>query len=135
MKVVKKPVSVLLSFIMILSVFAIVPVSASALDGVSYVDENGETQTANGVTEVTGDTDTFNAGWYAVTSVIDNNYRITCNGDVHLILCDDARLTVTFGVKVNAGSSLTIYGQSKGNGKLELIGSGRDENAALGSDL
>ena len=50
----KKTVSILLSLIMILSVFMIsTAVSAEALDGVGYLDADGEAQTANGVTAIT----------------------------------------------------------------------------------
>ena len=50
---------------MVLGLFTVVPYTAGALDGVSYIDENGESQTANGVTAVTSGTTSLGAGWYA----------------------------------------------------------------------
>ena len=62
------------------------------------------------------------------------NNRITCSGNVHLILCDGATLTASKGIAVNENERLTIYGQELGNGTLEITGSGSNKNAGLGSD-
>ena len=135
MKKIKKSISMFLSLIMILSVFTIIPaVTAGALDGVSYIDENGEAQTANGVTAVTSGTTSLSAGWYAVTADTEINSRITCTGDVRLILCDGAKLTGSKGIGVSEGNSITIYGQSGGIGELEIDDSGATYEAALGSN-
>ncbi len=62
----------------------------------------------------------LSSGWYIargnVTLSKKTTLRIT--GDVHLILCDGAKLTAGDGVYIKKGSSLSIYGQSKGTGKL-----------------
>ena len=61
------------------------------------------------------------SGWYTVTG---DNVVITANptrinGDVHLILCDGAKLTIN-GTFSSFGNKLYIYGQGKGNGKLNV---------------
>ncbi len=133
----KKTISILLSLIMLLSVFTIIPVvSAGALDGVGYLDENGEEQTANGVTAITSGTTTLNAGWYAVTADTEINSRITCTGDVYLILCNDTTLTAHKGITVSGDdNSLTIYQQAEAvnaeTGKLIIDQVDRD-NAGIG---
>lgn len=138
MKQIKKPVSVLLTLIMVLGLFTVVPFTVGALDGVSYIDENGEAQTANGVTAVTSGTTTFSAGWYAVTSNVTNSNRITCNGDVHLILCNDTTLTAHKGITVSGDdNSLTIYQQAEAEnaetGKL-IIDQVDEDYAGIGGD-
>ena len=50
-------------------------------------------------------------GWYAVTRSGQIDARLEISGDVNLILCDGAELTVNGGVHVS-GSSLTIWAQS-----------------------
>ena len=124
MERIKKPVSILLSLILILGVLTVIPVvTAGALDGVGYLDADGEAQTANGVTGITDGSTSLNTGWYAVTSDTVINSRITCTGDVKLILCSDATLTAHKGITVSGDdNSLTIYGQpeeaNKETGKL-----------------
>lgn len=82
---IKKPISLLLSLIMVFSAFTIIPVvSAGALNGVGYLDENGDVQTANGVTVITSGSDLLNADWYAVTADTEINNRIVCYNDSKL---------------------------------------------------
>ena len=57
-----------------------------------------------------------NDGWYVVSGEVtigkkEAPQRITVSGDVHLILTNNAKLTVNGGISVNAGNSLTIYAQ------------------------
>ena len=62
------------------------------------------------------------AGTYVVKSNITINGYLKLNGDVNLILCDGATLTVNGTISGNDAFSLTIYGQSKDDdaGKLEV---------------
>ena len=124
MKPLKKALSVLLSLIMVFSLLNVIPFDASAEDSVSYIDENGDTQTADNVTELTEDLLTsseapyvLSSGWYAVKSDLEINSRINAAGDVHIILCDGYTLTAHKGITVpktsNVTRSLTIYAQSK----------------------
>ncbi len=65
---------------------------------------------------------------------------MSCSGDVHLILCDGCTLTANLGIAVNTDDSLTIYGQSKGTGRINATSAGKrykylyDETAAIGGN-
>lgn len=67
---------------------------------------------------------TLNEGWYVVQGDVDYaNTNITINGNVNLVLRDDARLTVTnspirAAIEVTPGNSLSIYAQTRGTGSL-----------------
>lgn len=100
---------------------------------VSYVDENGETQTCNDYTIVTGSTTTLgNEGremWYYVDGNVTISGELMTYGDLHLILKDGATLTVNGGVTIKDeayldeyNSNLTIYGQENQTGKLVANG-------------
>ena len=100
-------------------------------DSVNYVDEKGSIQTCDTYTEVTRYVSQWNAGWYVVTERYLRNYdSIEVNGDVKLILADNASLEISKGISVKEGNSLTIYGQGKQSGKLTANASGGD--AAIG---
>lgn len=68
---------------------------------------------------VDSDTTQFeNNKWYGVNSDVTVNDRIKVNGNVNLILGDGAVLNAAKGITVEAGSSLTIWGQQGETGKL-----------------
>ncbi|MCC8042636.1 MAG: YDG domain-containing protein, partial [Oscillospiraceae bacterium] len=94
-----------------------VSVNASAAT-VSYVDENGVSQTAD-ATSITSSSTSLSSGWYIVDSSVTVSSRITVSGSVNLILGDGYTLTASAGITVNSGNSLTIYGQSGGTGALK----------------
>ena len=102
------------------------------LFAVAYVDASGERKEkfGGGYTELKDQTE-LSDGWYAVTENTTIDSRITVNGNVDLILCDGAELTVPNGINVPGGKSLTIYGQTGGTGKL-IITSPESHYAALG---
>ena len=91
------------------------------LPPVAYVDASGEEKEKSDgeYTEFKNQTE-LSDGWYAVTENTTIDSRITVNGHVDLILCDGAELTVPNGINVPGGGYLTIYGQSKGTGKLTV---------------
>lgn len=97
---------------------------------VSYMDwDNGqlaEKTCPATYTVVTGSTKTWSAGWYVVTSNVTISEPVSVSGNVHLILCDGATLTVTGGdssaIGIGESSSLTVYGQSEGTGTLNAEG-------------
>lgn len=101
MNQIKKTVSILLSVMLVFSLFTGIPFTASAATAINYIDENGDSQTANSVTELTSGTTSLTAGRYAVTADTEIGSRITCQGDVELILCDGATLTAAKGISVN----------------------------------
>ena len=103
------------------------PQTAHAAGVCTYLDENGETQTATGATPVTADTVTLDTGWYVVDSDVSCNTTLTVNGDVKLILTDGFTLTVAgssdnAGINVPPSNSLTIYGQAAGTGTVVAQG-------------
>ncbi|MDY5976440.1 MAG: hypothetical protein SPI84_07400, partial [Anaerovoracaceae bacterium] len=80
-----------------------------------YVDEYGILRTLNENTvEITASSTELSGGWYIVKSNVTLN-NFTISGDVHLILADGCKLTVTGDI---TGGSLSIYGQTNGTGKL-----------------
>lgn len=128
MKKFKKPVSILLSIISIISLFTIVPFSANAEEGVTYVDRTWDESSVLASTNTCMDcgrldesTEELSTGWYAVDSdlTLDNRLNIPNDQDVHLILCDDCTLEAPKGVIVGDTGTLTVYGQSNDTGVLE----------------
>ena len=88
---------------------------------VNYIDADGQQKTVT-ATVVTNETGTLSDGWYVVLGEVSRG-TITCNGDVHLILADGAKLTATggedqAGITVSGSNSLTIYGQIAQSGQL-----------------
>ena len=57
-------------------------------------------------------------GWYAVKGDVTVSDRITISGNVHLILTDGCTLNAKNGINLPESSTLSIYGQSGGTGKL-----------------
>ena len=116
---------------LLLGVMATASVSAAEA---TYIDANGDEQTAENAVVVTSSTTTFeDGGWYVVNGTVSTG-MITVNGTANLILADGATLTATGtakydpGIKVTSGNTLAIYGQSAGTGVLSATG--RDSKAA-----
>ena len=119
------------------------PRMAARLRGgeVSYLacDENGQnwtTETCTDFTEVTaGDTD-WADGWYYAGGSVTLSDRVVVTGNVRLILGDGFTLTASKGIQVSEGNSLTIYGQSEGDGKGRVIANSYTGmgNAAIGGN-
>lgn len=118
-----------LSLAMIAALFlTMLPTAGWAADApVEYIDfdENGvqitEPRSCDQYSLVTENNTEWNAsdennGWYVVSGEVtigkkEAPQRVTVSGDVHLILANDAKLTVNGGISVNAGNSLTVYAQ------------------------
>ena len=83
---------------------------------------------------------TLSTGWYVVKDTVTIDSRVTVSGDVKLILADGCNFTVSGGIGVNSGNSLTIYAQSTGSnmGKLKAqvttVGSDTTAPAGIGGD-
>lgn len=84
---------------------------------VTYLDENGDTKTAN-ATVVDGSSTNWSEGWYVVDGDITINSRVSTMGNVNLILKDDCKLTVNGGIGLQPDSNISIYGQGEGSGEL-----------------
>ncbi len=102
--------------------------------------QNWETRTCADATVVEPDTITWSTGWYVVSSDVSFNKRIIVNGNVRLILKDGCTLTADkYGIQVDKGKSLTIYGQAGGTGRLISVscdydaGIGGTKNGACGT--
>ncbi len=101
---------------------------------VTYIDENGDEQTCSDYTLITSSDGpvTYNEPsdqdkWYVVMGDVTIKEMLFLHGDpAHLILCDDASLTITMsdnGENCNLrGSNLHIYGQREGTGSLVVQG-------------
>ena len=84
-------------------------------------------QTATSVTAVANSDAavTWGDGWYTVSGNVTITGNVTLTADAHLILQDGATLTITgqLDCKTN-GKNLYIYGQKKGDGKLNVTNNG-----------
>ena len=115
--------------------------------GVKYIERGWDgsavteqPKTIDTYTTITSDTiqwNNWNNGWYVAQGEVtigtdDNPQRVTVTGDVHLILTDGCTLTVNGGIQLEAGNSLTIYGQSDGADTMgKLTASITSENTAI----
>lgn len=109
-------------------------VAETPVPQVTYVDENGEKQTASGYTALTGDLSSLTEGWYAVEGTVDiSNLPIDNGQTVNLILCDGAVLTGS-SIGIGTGSTLNIFAQSEGTGRMELYTDSIEAISALGMD-
>ena len=109
-------------------------VNLLAENGVSYLDENGSKQTADNVTVVESGTTAWNGGWYVVNGVVTIGSRVTVSGEVHLILADNASLTVNDGINVAEGNSFSVYAQSVGENMGTLTATGKSSAAGIGGE-
>uniref|UniRef100_UPI004027D3B0 hypothetical protein n=1 Tax=Gemmiger formicilis TaxID=745368 RepID=UPI004027D3B0 len=84
----------------------------------AYIDKDGKLTTQANCTEITERTDDISTpGWYVVKENVTIS-GLNISGEVNLILCDGATLTVTSFMNVTQGSTLNLYWQSAGTGKL-----------------
>ena len=100
---------------------------------IDYVNGAGQAQTPVSAELITADTAELYtglpAGWYYVEGDVAITETVLLGGDVNLILTDDCNLTIdTSGdgifTDISNTSSLTIYGQSGDNGKLNITAGG-----------
>lgn len=107
-------------------------VNLLAENGVSYLDENGDEQTADNVTVVESSMTAWNGGWYVVNGAVTIDDRVTVSGGVHLILADNASLTVNGGINVAESNSFSVYAQSVGKNMGTLTVTGGGYGAGIG---
>ncbi len=107
-------------------------------DGIHYVDAAGVVQEP--ITEfniIKSDTTYMSSGWYIAFKDVEISERMSCSGDVNLLLCNGATLTAHNGIKVDENASLTIWQQKKAEneetGKL-IIDSVDTHKAGIGSE-
>ena len=84
----------------------------------AYIGKAGKLTTQANCTEITESTDDISTpGWYVVKENLTIS-SLNISGEVNLILCDGATLTVSNNMNVTEGSTLNLYWQSAGSGKL-----------------
>ena len=102
-------------------------VYATSVTGVKYLDDKGIERTSGECTEVESNDSavTWESGWYVVDGNVEINGQVSFSGAIHLILCDNSKLTVTKGIYNGENGYLTIYAQSTGDkkGELDVTGS------------
>ena len=97
---------------------------------VSYIDLD-ENEQHEACQSITNTTTKWKDDWYAVVENATVANQITVTGNVNLILSDGCKLEAK-NVKVAAGSSLTIWGQSTGSGKLVATAADGSGYAGIG---
>lgn len=102
---------------------------AWAADPVSYIDENGETQTITEYTVVDQYTQFNSDRWYVVNSHVTRHDVLKTENNARIILADGASLKIgtepapissASGSGLDVSGDLTIYGQEAQTGKLEV---------------
>ena len=124
-----KPISILLSLILICGLFTVVPFSADTI--VEYVDKEWDAQqqkvidtvkTITNYTPLNKDMTSLDSGIYVVDSDITYSKRleIKSNANVGIILCNGFTLENNKGIKVPQSATLTFYGQDGNTGKVNV---------------
>ena len=84
----------------------------------AYIGKDGTAQTQANCTEITNRTDNISTpGWYVVKENLTIS-SLNISGEVNLILCDGATLTISDALTVENDAVLNLYFQSNGTGKL-----------------
>ena len=114
---------------------ATVTIKATFKPYICYVDAAGVTQEAVFCENIDSTSPLWYRNWYAVIADTEIPYRVEVEGDVNLILCDGATLTISKGIHVKDGKSLTVWTQTTGNNKGALTINGCGEHyAGIGSN-
>ncbi len=80
-------------------------------------------------------TEELTGEWHYVDGNVTLAERLNIQGNVNLILCDNATLTAPKGIRLAKGNSLTIYGQAGGSGTLNATANAYDFGyAGIGGD-
>ena len=74
--------------------------------------------------------DSFEEGWYAAFGDVTVEGRVSVDGNVKLILCDDAALNIPEGISVTGSSSLTVYAQDTDGERGTLSVNGVEDGKA-----
>ena len=147
MQKLKKPVSVLLTVIMVVSLFTIIPMPASAAETVEYIyrwwDADAKTvkQETRTCTEWINirerSSDDLAPGWYYFdqpTSLTNGERLFVRSGTVNIIVKDGKMLEIDEGIGVEPGATLNIFGQAEDSGYL-VCGADDPNNAAIGGTI
>ena len=100
----------------------------------SYVDEHGAVRKRPDATLLAGTLDTLTDGWYYTAASMKIEKRLTVQGDVNLILTDGYDVILHGGIRLPAGSSLTVWGQAGGTGYLLCDATNMEDCAGIGGN-
>ncbi|MEE3428997.1 MAG: leucine-rich repeat protein [Ruminococcus sp.] len=143
MKFIRKSVSVILSLILIISLFTILPPEAFAAAEVQYIERSWDSanqkvvdtvKTCTDYTTITSQSSlTIGSGkWYVVNGDATIDKRVTVSGTAHIILLSGT-LKCMYGIRLSKGNSLFVYPGKNSEGKLNPR-TGDDEEANLGGN-
>ena len=143
MKLLKKSVSVLLSVVIVFSLFTIVPFEAFAASEIEYIERSWNsseekveetTKTCTNYTNITSQDDlTIGDGkWYVVNGDATIENRVTVSGTAHIILLSGT-LRCMYGIRLSKGNSLFVYPGKNSEGTLNPR-TPHDEEANLGGN-
>lgn len=141
MKKTGKIVFLALALCLVFGICALPGMTAYAADPVpvSYLDSEGVLQNCTKYTELNGHEKTWDGSrgeiWLVAGDVDYDRMRVTVKGTVNLILKDGCTLDISYGIQVEAGNTLNIYGQSEGEnaGKLLILNENNDD-AGIGAN-
>ncbi len=127
----RKQIIIIFGFVLLslLTALCIMPETrVMATEKGTYVNENGAVITVD-ATEINSTTTLLTSGWYIVKGNVTTT-NLVIKGDTKIILEDGSTWTATAtddhaGIEVTGNSTLTVYGQQLGTGKLNATGSGR----------
>ncbi|MBR2109599.1 MAG: hypothetical protein IJ932_06675 [Ruminococcus sp.] len=119
MNLIRKFVSIMLSVIMVVSLFTIIPSTAFAASGIEYIERSwdsanqrvvSETKTCSDYETLSSRSDLTleNGKWYVVNGDAAISNRVTVSGKAHLILYKGT-LTCKDGIRLSKGNSLFVY--------------------------
>ena len=132
----------------VLSIALVIAVGQTTRAQVSYIERSWDAEnkkvvetvkTCSNYTEITGQKagswiGLDNNKWYVVKESNVKYQTINVLGsNVHLILCDGARINLTGGVKLEGSTTLTVYGQTEDSGILSAYNEDYSDTAGLGS--
>ncbi|MBR0366408.1 MAG: hypothetical protein IJH94_06380, partial [Clostridia bacterium] len=141
-KTCRSTLSAMLSVSMLAGMFTAIPLNAGAAGGISYIYRSwdgekvvDETRSCTDYSSLAnGNLRDLWSGWYVVDRSFTLDNRLTCHGEVNIILCDDCTMTLKAGITVAEGDTLNIFGQANDKGKIYSHpddDDGAEENAAV----
>ena len=144
MKIIRKSVSVVLSLIMVISLFTILQPETFAASGVEYIEcsYNSSTEKVEKETKtcssynVVGSQDSLTmsgGGWYVVDGDAEIKNRVNISGAAHIIL-KSGTLTCKNGIHLSEGNELYIYSAKDSSGTLQANKSDTDSQANIGGN-
>lgn len=93
-------------------------ISASAANGVGYINSTGDYKTCSSYDRITSSTTKLTGGWYVVDRNVTLSNRLNVTGDANLILMEGCTLTAKKGINVSNASKFNVYTQDGGSGRL-----------------